>query len=405
MASTFAWLDFSDRDRKRAMDVVDLFREDETRDELGIGVIRDAISDRLFPGTSTIQTRIRYFLFIPWLFRGLNARDAAPERFAQRIRQLQDRVRESLVKGGETLGVIGFRAGRDVQRLPSSVYWSGLHRLGLLRFQGSEYDYRSSLVGRTPGGANLTNDDGESLDDSQGGSWDTRLPDPPDSWLDATTFKLTPGEAEYVTHRINMSAGESLFAHFVDLGTDPGKATFAWEHVVPEQLPPALQDEVTQARNFSESMHGAFLLYNLMLAESKQSDKALVEQYEKHMAEWWAGLEPRGAELKKWDRNRFWMLLSTWNARVKPSSRTFVEAWLDAIFRARRVEDVLKDRGLRDLIRLRESVLKGTRARLGNPRALDLWNGASGTAQLDYRWNRPVKGMLQDLINAGKKGS
>src|ERR1017187_2196566 len=75
VTSTFAWLDFSDRDRKRAMDVVDLFREDETRDELGIGVIRDAISDRLFPGTSTIQTRIRYFLFIPWLFRGMNARD------------------------------------------------------------------------------------------------------------------------------------------------------------------------------------------------------------------------------------------------------------------------------------------------------------------------------------------
>jgi hypothetical protein len=34
VTSTFAWLDFSDRDRKRAMDVVDLFHEDETRDEL-----------------------------------------------------------------------------------------------------------------------------------------------------------------------------------------------------------------------------------------------------------------------------------------------------------------------------------------------------------------------------------
>lgn len=41
MSSSFAWLDFSDRDRQRAMDVVDLFREEDTRDELGIGVIRD----------------------------------------------------------------------------------------------------------------------------------------------------------------------------------------------------------------------------------------------------------------------------------------------------------------------------------------------------------------------------
>lgn len=405
MTSTFAWLDFSDHDRKRAMDVVDLFREDDTRDELGIGVIRDAIADRLFPGTSTIQTRVRYFLFIAWLFHGLNARDAAPERFAQRIRQLQDRVRESLVKGGESLGVIGFRAGRDVQRLPSSVYWHGLHRLGLLRFQGSEYDYRSSLLGTIRSGASLTNDDGEPLDDSQGGLWDTRLPDAPDSWLDATSFNLTPEETEYMTHRINMSAGESLLAHFIDVGTVPGEAAFAWEHVAPEQLPAALREEVTQARNFSESIQGAFLLYNLMLAEEKKSDKALAEQYENHMAEWWEGLEARGAQLKKWDRARFWMLLSTWNARVKPSTRTFVEAWLDAVFRVNRVEDVFKDRGLRDLIRMRESVLKRARARLGNPRALDLWNGASGTAQLDYRWSRPVKSMLGDLINAGKKGN
>lgn len=405
MTSVFAWLDFSDRDRKRAMDVVDLFREDDTRDELGIGVIRDAIADRLFPGTSTIQTRAKYFLFIAWLFRTLNTRDAAPERFTQRIRQLQNRVRESLVKGGESLGIIGFRAGRDVQRLPSSVYWQGLQRLGILRFHGSEYDYRSSLVDPLRGGASLVNDDKESLDDSQLGLWDTRLPDAPDSWLESTTFKLTPGEAEYLTHRINMSAGESLLAHFIDLGMEPGEAVFAWEHVAPEQLPVTLQEEVTQARNFSESVHGAFLLYNLMLAEERKSDKALSEQYENHMAEWWEGIETRGAQLKDWDRTRFWMLLSTWNARVKPSTRTFVEAWLAAIFRAHRVEDVLRDRGLRDLVRMRESILKGPRARLGNPRALDLWSGASGTAQLDYRWTRPVKSMLRDLITAGKKGN
>ena len=41
MGSSFAWLDYSDRDRQRAMDAVALFREEETRDELGIGVIRD----------------------------------------------------------------------------------------------------------------------------------------------------------------------------------------------------------------------------------------------------------------------------------------------------------------------------------------------------------------------------
>lgn len=67
MPSTFAWLDHSESDRRKALDIVDLFREQDTRDELGIGTVRDALADSLFPGVSTIQTRAKYLLFIPWL--------------------------------------------------------------------------------------------------------------------------------------------------------------------------------------------------------------------------------------------------------------------------------------------------------------------------------------------------
>jgi len=49
------------------LDVVDLFRERDTVDEIGVGAIRHTISDILFPGTSTLHTRIRYVLFVPWL--------------------------------------------------------------------------------------------------------------------------------------------------------------------------------------------------------------------------------------------------------------------------------------------------------------------------------------------------
>ena len=45
MASTLSWLDYSERDRRKALDVVDLFREQATRDELGIGTVRDALAD------------------------------------------------------------------------------------------------------------------------------------------------------------------------------------------------------------------------------------------------------------------------------------------------------------------------------------------------------------------------
>jgi len=41
------------------LDVVDLFKEQNTRDELGIGTIRDAIADLLFPVVATNGTPFR----------------------------------------------------------------------------------------------------------------------------------------------------------------------------------------------------------------------------------------------------------------------------------------------------------------------------------------------------------
>src|SRR5208337_4723642 len=68
MPSTFTWLDYSEHERRKMLDVIELFGERTTRDELGVGSIRDAFADLLFPGTSTIQTRVKYFLFVPWSY-------------------------------------------------------------------------------------------------------------------------------------------------------------------------------------------------------------------------------------------------------------------------------------------------------------------------------------------------
>ena len=41
----------------------------DTVDELGVLTIWEAIADQLLPGLSTIQTRARYFFFIPWIYK------------------------------------------------------------------------------------------------------------------------------------------------------------------------------------------------------------------------------------------------------------------------------------------------------------------------------------------------
>jgi hypothetical protein len=57
MSSMFTWVDFAEDDRRKMADIIALFAEKDTRDELGLGGIRDTFADLLFPATSTIQTR------------------------------------------------------------------------------------------------------------------------------------------------------------------------------------------------------------------------------------------------------------------------------------------------------------------------------------------------------------
>ena len=54
--SSLAWIDFDAAEREQADKILNLFSETESRDELGIGTVRDSIADLLFPGTSTIHT-------------------------------------------------------------------------------------------------------------------------------------------------------------------------------------------------------------------------------------------------------------------------------------------------------------------------------------------------------------
>ena len=55
--SSFAWLDTSAEEQRRVREVIALFTQKDTLDELGIGQIRDMFSDAMFPGITTIETR------------------------------------------------------------------------------------------------------------------------------------------------------------------------------------------------------------------------------------------------------------------------------------------------------------------------------------------------------------
>ena len=135
MPSTFGWVDFAEQDRQRMADVIHLFREQDTRDELGLGSVRDAFANLLFPGTSTVQTRAKYMLFVPWIYLRHEELEIPSMDIAQKARSDELNLIEALLDSGDTEGVIGKDARRKLQRLPSSIYWSGLGTWGIRLFR------------------------------------------------------------------------------------------------------------------------------------------------------------------------------------------------------------------------------------------------------------------------------
>ena len=98
MVSKFGWVDFASENREKMMDVVHLFREKDTVDELGIGTIRDAFADYFFPDTSTIQTLARYMLYVPWIYQKIETKEITYPGTAERARRYELKLIHALLK-------------------------------------------------------------------------------------------------------------------------------------------------------------------------------------------------------------------------------------------------------------------------------------------------------------------
>lgn len=403
MASRFGWVDFAEEDRQRMLDVVQLFREQDTRDELGIGTIRDAFANYFFPGTSTIQTRARYMLFVPWIYQELERKRVPSAKIAGRARADEIKLIYALLESDDTAGLIGKQARRKLQRLPSSIYWSGLGSWGIRQFPGLQYEYHRSLdsfYARRQ--LRLVDDDKEPVGGPVPENWHPGLPNPPDRLLEAADFALTEEEAGYLRDRILARHPDSLLAVMV-CADEFMEADFIWRHPMMHSLPASLCQEVAQARNFSETIHGAALLYNFMLAQARGIEE-WIEHYQTRLEAWADTLAARWDELATWYEHleAFWSSAPLKTARIPHFTRTFVKEWLRLVFAEAGKASIAHNQEVLELIHDREVRLKRSRARLGNPRALELWPGASGAGQLEFRWtttSRLVKDILSGLQN------
>ena len=131
MGSVFAWLDNDDAQQRKMAVLKELSKDESTVDELGTGTIRDTIANALFPGTSVVQTRVRYLLFTAWLVRDMAGTQYPGDQGLSTLRSKEAKLIDALLASGETDGVIGRQARGRLKSMPSRAYWASLGRFGI----------------------------------------------------------------------------------------------------------------------------------------------------------------------------------------------------------------------------------------------------------------------------------
>ena len=400
-ASSLGWLDFDGAASEQVSTLLRSLDEPGTLDVLGLGSIRDALADMLAPGTSTLQTRLRYFIFLPWIFQRLEAEKIPPTDFARKLRDYEAKLIDRLHHLGPNQGVIGYHAKRDLKRMPSDIYWSGLGAWGIRHWEVSlaEYPQRAAALNRS----RPERDDDGNTTVRTAPMW-AQVPSPPTDFLDMDAklgFKLQPDEAHFLLEHIRRRHPHTLLAVLSAAPRMPDNVLYPWD-LPTGGMPEELIEILHHARCFSELTLGPQLVYNLLLARkakaelSRDADELEARQRELLRA-WARRIGGRHDELLSWadDLADFWIVLA--DQRVGAATRSFVTGIVQRA--VNNPESFAEESGVHELIRQREFRLKSQRARLVNRSALENWNGQPVGGQFDYRWTT-TKRYLSDIAEA-----
>lgn len=392
MPSSIAWVDTTPAQHRAARELVALFAQPGTRDELGVGQVRDVLSNMLFPGITVLQTRARYYLFVPWCFQtGARRSRRTYATVADAAHTVERELIRTLLKGDDTSGLIGAVVGDSVVTLPSAMFWVGLEQFGIVR--------RNTGPGSI--GTRVLDPEGETeVAERAHSEWDPALPPvPPDfPWKVEGGFTMQPHEAEWLTERILLHQGDTLLGDLVTRpASDYRDANYPWEARHSPGLP-----EVDHSRRFSIAAECLTRLYALIVAEAYDANHRLTKHGDdvrtRILDSFTTWSEENGHELDtvaRWDEDDFWAMIRSRNPRIHPSTEGLFRELGRAVRQGSSLPD---DPQLSRVIRFRES-RKGAKSRLLNPSMLQTWNGHDGGGRMSYRWSNVVR-ILSEIAEA-----
>ena len=400
------WIDFSKSERSKVLSILDSLSEPGTLDELGIAPIRDGFSNIFFPGTSTVQTRAKYFLIVPYVLNDLERRRETNYRDVLRLLDSTERqCAEILIENGEdtdrVIGIRSLRQNKWVKRTPASIYWAGLRIYGILKAGNLSLTEFANIMCHknkrfldTKKLGHYTNSDEETdTDDKDAGnayylpSWN--LPKYSENWLETLDINLTREEGAFLKERIVTSCGDSMLANI--LQNERIEEIIACESFqelksLVKFFPEKMQFDYYLAYDFSNFVYVLRILYNIIVSEGKNEEandewKRLQPFFEEYAAK---------LQLKKiFERLNLFGHTPLYNFLLQAQ-----QLMMTGLIQT---EDYEK---MKQIIVSREELLKGSsRAKTKHPGEFNP-NTWIGGKELDYRFKRNGIVIIKDIYDS-----
>jgi hypothetical protein len=407
--ASIGWIDFSKNDKNRVGSVLDLLTPEGMVDELGMGTIRDALANQIFPGISTIQTRAKYFFIVPYILYDYQALKSAQRKNKTPVQYLEQREYEIMwelaeryeYKEGE--GVIGIskRKPQKIVRRPSAIYWNGLHTFQFIHTNGLAADVFLNRAVNPSVESLLSNVD--SGDDNQGDDADAehenlfRLKVPPKpNWSVDLRLDLDATEADFFHDRILSVCKGKLIAEILqreDLWKIFEQAKNFTQFAAAAMscsLPGEIEKMVVLAHDFSEMLYGAHLAYNCLLQKRGFNSN----EFEDEFRTWSEGIGNNMLDYSRFNPD----MLFSYATSTRPTTMQFVREWWKL------TQVGFKDMTNRNtLIEQQEAMVKGGKARLRWNKMDDVEEDRwLGLTHFEYRFFQ-ARRILGDIHEARNK--
>lgn len=289
-------------------------------DELGIGMIRDAMSNKLFPGFSTLYTRAKYFFITPYILFEREKRQTKHQSGMDYFHKEEVDTNRIIIQyyenhpeqSGESYFGKEKKDG-NLKRQPSEIYLNGIQHLHLLESNSSleqilsdRHSIMDELLSKDRGDDTAKEQGEDHMAGHENVSYDSNWR----QFIINNGLRLTRTEAETLRDRMQLYSKDSLIASLVvndKLWTiyrsalkESRQSKYldnAFIHFVENSINlisnEKLRKNLIKAHDMALFLHGAHIAYNIQLWSKANAPVEFMCQLRSEGIEWLGNLSGR----------------------------------------------------------------------------------------------------------------